>query len=102
MSIPSKLVPDIVPNTLKAFLFNLIFLNLIYLHNIKIMKYNKSPTELLYPSNLQIDEMDLIEAFKFMLNDHSKVISVINDSMDDILNVIKKIVKHIKKKKQLD
>ena len=63
------------------------------------MKYNKSPTELLYPSNLQIDEMDLIEAFKFMLNDHSKVISAINGSMVDILIVIKKIVEHIKKKK---
>lgn len=63
------------------------------------MKYNKSPTELLHPSNLQIDEMDLTEAFKFMLNDHSKVISVINESMDDILNAIKKIVEHIKKNK---
>ena len=60
-------------NSLKVLLFNLIFLNLTYLHNIKIMKYNKSPTELLHPSNLQIDEMDLTEAFKFMLNDHSKV-----------------------------
>ena len=43
------------------------------------MKYDKSPTELLYPSNLQIDEMNLVEAFKFMLNDQSKVISIIND-----------------------
>ena len=63
------------------------------------MKYNKSPTELLHPSNLQIDEMDLTEAFKFMLNDHSKIISVIYESMDDILNAIKKIVEHIKKNK---
>ena len=60
------------------------------------MKYNKSPTELLYPRSLQIDEMDLTEAFKFMLNDHSKVISVINDAMNDILNK-KLIIEHIKK-----
>ena len=58
------------------------------MHNIKIMKYDKSPTESLYPSNLQIDEMNLVEAFKFMLNDQSKVISIINNSMNDILNVI--------------
>ena len=97
MSIPSKLVPDIVPNTLKVLLFNLIFLNLIYLHNIKLMKYNKSPTELLYPSNMQIDEMSMVEAFKFMLNDQSKVISVINEVMDDIIKVIYEIIEHLKK-----
>ena len=61
------------------------------------MKFNKSPTELLYPSNVQIDKMNLVEAFKFMLNDQSKVISIINSSMQDILKVIEKIVGHIKK-----
>ncbi len=69
------------------------------MHNIKIMKYDKPPTELLYPSNLQIDEMNLVEAFKFMLNDQSKVISVINNSMNDILNVIEKIIEHLKNNK---
>ena len=47
--------------------------NLTYLHNINIMKFDKSPTELLYPSNVQIDKMNLVDAFKFMLNDQSKV-----------------------------
>ena len=63
------------------------------------MIYDKSPTELLYPSNLQIDEMNLVEAFKFMLNDQSKVISIINNSMNDILNVIEKIIEHLKNNK---
>ena len=99
ISIPSKLVPDIVPNTLKVLLFNLIFLILIYLHNIKLMKYDKSPTELLYPSNTQIDEMSLVEAFEFMLNDQLKVIPIVKEAMDDIIKVIEKIIEHIKKNK---
>ncbi len=61
------------------------------------MKYDKSPTELLYPSNMQIDEMSMVEAFKFMLNDQSKVISVINEVMDDIIKVIYEIIEHLKK-----
>ena len=56
------------------------------------MKYDKSPTELLHPSNLKIDEMGLVEAFKFMLYDQSKVISVINEAMDDMIEVIEKMV----------
>tara|TARA_B100000242_G_scaffold258617_1_gene202984 strand:+ start:731 stop:1486 length:756 start_codon:yes stop_codon:yes gene_type:complete len=63
------------------------------------MKFDKSPTELLYPSNMQIDKMNLVDAFKFMLNDQSKVISIINTSMQDILKVIEKVVEHIKKNK---
>ena len=52
------------------------------------MKFDKSPTELLYPSNVQIDKMNLVDAFKFMLNDQSKVISIVDSSMQDIIKVI--------------
>ena len=43
--------------------------------------------------------MGLVEAFKFMLYDQSKVISVINEAMDDMIEVIEKMVEHIKKNK---
>lgn len=59
------------------------------------MNYNKSPTELIYPSKLQIDELNLVEGFKHMLDDQSQVISIINNSIDDIIKVIEKITEHI-------
>ena len=60
----------------------------------------KTPiTENQFPAKIQIDEMNLIDAFNFFLSDHQKVFKVINDVQEEIILVIKECSEHLKKNK---
>ena len=60
---------------------------------------NLSPTELLYPSKLQIDQLDTSSAFDLMLKDHAMIYQVLKSNKNEILKTIKYISSQLKKYK---
>ncbi len=63
------------------------------------MKNELPLTEQIYPSDKQIDQLDINSAFNFMINDHSSIYQVIKENETCIVEIVKFLTNHLIKNK---